>query len=162
MRSAALVALLALTACEQSNPPAPSATQSETAAASQVAEPVATGEPAPKPSASQSSDSKDSEAAIGFSEKHFQALGTEPFWSIEVMTGKLLYTSPDNQAGVAIASRLTSEGKRLRYSGTMDGKALSLLIEPGTCSDGMSDTVYAYKATFNWGGRTEQGCAKLK
>ena len=94
--------------------------------------------------------------------QHFQALGTEPFWSFEVLPGKLIYSSPEVQQGMVIAARFSGEGKRLLFSGTMQGKAVVLTIEPGTCSDGMSDTVYAYKAAFRWGEQTESGCARLK
>lgn len=53
-------------------------------------------------------------------------------------------------------------GKGALYTGTMDGKVLSLLIEPGKCSDGMSDTTYDWKATLTIDGKAEQGCARLK
>ena len=94
--------------------------------------------------------------------RHFQALGTEPFWSLEVLPGKLIYTSPEVQPGIAVTYTLTGQGKQLRYSGTLQGKPMVLTIEPGECSDGMSDTVYPYKASFTWGDRTEQGCARAK
>lgn len=94
--------------------------------------------------------------------QNYQALGTEPFWSLEVLPGKLIYTSPETQSGVVIAARLSNAGKQLRYSGEMDGKNVMLTIERGECSDGMSDTVYSHKASFTWGDRTEQGCARLK
>jgi uncharacterized membrane protein len=158
MRRAGLIGLFVLAGCSDNVPDKPLA-GIEASVTPATAPPSDTSF---APVAVESSSSANSESAIGFAEKHFQALGTEPFWSIEVLSGKLLYTSPDNQVGVAITSRLTSEGKRLHYSGTMDGKAVSLLIESGECSDGMSDTVYAHKATFTWGERTEQGCARLK
>ena len=94
--------------------------------------------------------------------KRYQALGTEPFWSLEVLPGKLIYTSPEVQPGIAVTYTLTGQGKQLRYSGTLQGKPMVLTIEPGECSDGMSDTVYPYKASFTWGDRTEQGCARAK
>jgi uncharacterized membrane protein len=94
--------------------------------------------------------------------KHFQALGTEPFWGLEVLSGKLIYTSPEVQLGIAVNYTFSSEGKATRYSGTLQGKPMALTIAPGTCSDGMSDTVYPYKAEFKWGDATQQGCARLK
>ena len=94
--------------------------------------------------------------------KHLQALGTEPFWSIEVLPGELHYSSPENLAGTTFGSAETKDGKATRYTGRLEGKSVVLRVEPGTCSDGMSDTVYPYKATFTWGERTEQGCARLK
>ena len=96
------------------------------------------------------------------SARKFQALGTEPFWSIDVLGSKLLYTSPDVPQAVAISASVASSGTQLRFSGTMEGKPVVLTIEPGACSDGMSDTAYAYKSSFSWGEQTEQGCARLK
>lgn len=107
-----------------------------------------------------------SSPASAAGEQTFQALGTEPFWSFEVLDGKLLYTSPEQQTAVAIEAHVTAIGKHgdggLVWEGRMDGKPVILTIREGQCSDGMSDTVYPYKATFTWGERTEQGCARLK
>ena len=93
-------------------------------------------------------------------EKRYQALGTEPFWSIEVMPGKLRYTTPENLDGTAFPATESAQGNASRYAGLMDGKAVTLLIEPGQCSDGMSDTVYPYKAVLTIEERSEQGCAR--
>ena len=113
-------------------------------------------QPAPKPAPATAS------AVPAPPPQNFQALGNEPFWSFEVLPGKLIYSSPEVQQGMVIAARFSGEGKRLLFSGIMQGKPVVLTIEPGTCSDGMSDTVYAYKASFAWGEQTEQGCARLK
>ena len=98
--------------------------------------------------------------------KQFKALGTEPFWSIEVLDGKLLYTSPEQPTAVAIEAHMTAKGKHgdggLMWEGRMNGKPVTLTIRKGQCSDGMSDTVYPFKSTFTWGERTEQGCAIQK
>lgn len=93
-------------------------------------------------------------------EQRFQALGTEPFWSLEVLPGQLRYSSPDNIEGTAFAATRATGGEVLTYMGTLEGKPVTLLVEPGECSDGMSDTVYRWKATFTWGGQTERGCAR--
>ena len=83
-----------------------------------------------------------------------------------MLDGKLLYTSPEQQTAVAIEAHVTAIGKHgdggLVWEGWMAGKPVTLTIREGQCSDGMSDTVYPYKATFTWGERTEQGCARLK
>ncbi len=150
MRSAVVAGLVLLAGCgqEPAKPPSPSPeTSKATIVSSHVSAVVHPSAPLVPP-------------PPGLT--HFQALGTEPFWSIDVAPGKLAYSSPEVQPAVAIAATFLTEGKKLRFSGTMDGKPVVLTIEPGTCSDGMSDTVYAYKATFRWGGQTEQGCARLK
>lgn len=96
----------------------------------------------------------------------FQALGTEPFWSIEVNGDTLFYSSPEQQTPVAIAAHLTAMGKHgdggLRYVGAMEGRTVALTIRRGQCSDGMSDRVYPFNAEFEWGDRTLQGCARPK
>lgn len=94
--------------------------------------------------------------------KRFQVLGTEPFWSFDVLPDKLVYTSPEVQPGVAVPFAKTAIGKQVRYSAKLHGKPMVLTIEPGECSDGMSDTVYPYTASFVWGDQTEKGCARLK
>lgn len=90
----------------------------------------------------------------------FQALGTEPFWSIEVLPGQMRYSNPENIAGTTFAATEARDGQGMRYSGTLDGQPVTLLVKPGTCSDGMSDTVYPWQALLTIGERTEQGCAR--
>ncbi|HOB14812.1 MAG TPA: hypothetical protein PK680_07050 [Novosphingobium sp.] len=108
-------------------------------------------------------DSSPGTPATGHTDQHLQAFGTEPFWSLEVLPGsKLRYSSPENLDGTIFTVSETNDGSRLRYVGTLDGKAAVLTIEPGECNDGMSDEVFAHKASFNWGEQTEQGCARIK
>lgn len=134
MRSAGLALMLGLAGCGQ---------QPDVAPTQAAAAPVATG----------------SHQAF-MPQKPFQALGTEPFWSVEVTAGQMRYSDPENIAGTAFAATEQPEGAAMRYSGTLGGKPVSLLIQPGTCSDGMSDTVYSWQATLTIGDRTERGCAR--
>ncbi len=151
MRSAVLAGLLLLAGCERK--PAEQVVtvdlQTETA-------------PAIVPAPAVTPEVKQPAPAVAPVAKQFQALGTEPFWSLDVMPGKLRYSSPENLKGTAFSSSETKDGAAVRYTGTLEGKAVTLTIEPGTCSDGMSDTVYPYKATFVWGDQTQQGCARQK
>jgi uncharacterized membrane protein len=94
--------------------------------------------------------------------QRMQALGTEPFWSVEVNGAALHYTTPESPAGTRIATTVTPEAGGTRYSGVLGGEAFWLLIVPGTCSDGMSDTVYPFVATLTLGARSERGCARLR
>lgn len=107
-------------------------------------------------------DAVKSGPAVPAAEKRLQALGTEPFWAVEILPGALRYSSPENIQGIVFAARENRAGEMVHYSGTMQGQALSLQIEPGKCSDGMSDTVYAWKATLTIDGKTEQGCARQR
>lgn len=158
MRSVVLAGLVMLAGCEQKGPEQTRSVDLPTDVAVSVtpaSAPPPTSQPIGEPPIS---------IPVGNVAKvrHFQALGTEPFWSFEVIGDKLLYSSPEQQTALAIAAKFTNEGKRLRYSAAMDGKPVLLTIESGTCSDGMSDTVYPYKATFTWGDQTQQGCARPK
>lgn len=92
----------------------------------------------------------------------FQALGTEPFWSVKLGAGTATYTTPEDQKG-SPAQHAFSFGKdTLRYEWKLDARTLVLIIAKGTCSDGMSDTVYEWKAALTIDGKTEQGCARLR
>lgn len=94
--------------------------------------------------------------------KHFQALGTEPFWSVEVLPGKLRYSSPEQPDGIAFAATASSLGSGYRYAGTIAGAKVMLTITPGKCSDGMSDQTYAYTAALTIGDKAMHGCARVK
>lgn len=153
MRSASLVALLALTACEQSKPPVPAATQSETAPASQAAELVATGGPTPTSTAT---------PTVPVNLDTFVALGTEPFWSATTAIGKVTYSTPENQTGETIAVTESTVGGVRSYSGKLAEKPFVLRIAKGECSDGMSDTVYTYTASLTVSGEDRRGCARRK
>jgi uncharacterized membrane protein len=95
-------------------------------------------------------------------EQPFQALGTEPFWAVEVTPGRLRYSTPENQEGTDFPARRTIEGEAQVWTGPLEGGQFTLRIAPGTCSDGMSDTVYAYTAMVAFAGETRQGCARLR
>ena len=132
MRSAALLALLALAACKPAEQPAAPPS------------PATTASPLPQ---------------------RMQALGTEPFWSFEIVGERLAYTSPEQPDPVTIEAHLTAVGKHgdggLLYEGRMGGRPVGLTIRAGQCSDGMSDTVYPYKASFTWGDDpAREGCAR--
>lgn len=149
----AAAGLLVLAGCGSGGgPDAPIETPTATAATLPAAEPTGAGGTA-------EANQPPTAAPV---EKRFQALGTEPFWSVEVLPGQLRFSSPENIDGTTFAATRITDGTGVRYAGTLDGKPLSLLIEPGTCSDGMSDTVYVWKAALTIDGRTEQGCARTK
>lgn len=141
MRSAAAVAALLLAGCQ-------GAESQQAAVAKPTASPVASPSSIP--------------SVPALVKAHFQALGTEPFWSLEVLDGQLRYSSPDNPDGTTFPAVGRKAGDAYTYSGMMEGKSVLLSILEGTCSDGMSDTTYPYTATFTLDGKTERGCARLK
>jgi uncharacterized membrane protein len=141
MRSAGLAILLVLAACNSGQPDADS--QGTNAAPSQAAS------AAPSPS-----------SAAPEPEQRLQALGTEPFWSVYVEDQGLRYTTPENLKGTRFPARRTTEGEAQVWSGTYEGGPFTLRIAPGTCSDGMSDTVYPYSAQVTLAGEIRKGCAR--
>lgn len=91
---------------------------------------------------------------------HF--IGTEPFWGGEVQGGTLLYTTPEDQDGRAIAvTRFAGRGG-LSYSGMLDGQSFDMTISPGECSDLMSDRTYPFTVTLAIGEELRQGCGWTK
>ena len=161
MPKAALPALLALAGCQQAPdapPPRPSQTESSAikAAGSPTRTPPVSAEPTPIPAP------KPSAAPTLVPSKHFQALGTEPFWSVEVLPGKMRFSSPEQLDGITFPATATSLGSGYRYVGTMANTKVTLTITPGKCSDGMSDRTYAFTAALTIGDRYMRGCARLK
>lgn len=91
-----------------------------------------------------------------------EAFGTEPFWAINVMLGRLTYRTPESPGWTLVQTELTDDGDRLRYTGKLDGQELTLVIGKGTCSDGMSDTVYPLTAKLPIGSRSFRSIRVLR
>ena len=89
----------------------------------------------------------------------YRFTGTEPFWGGTIDGATIVYKTPDDQTGETIPATVTNEGTTTRYAGTLDGKPFVLKLTPGTCSDGMSDTVYPLHAVLAVRGEPRQGCA---
>ena len=142
-----LLAVLALAGCKASEAPEPLPSATVTGAAESVQAPAPAVPPAPPVAGPE----------------RFQALGTEPFWSVEVLeNGQLRYATPERQEGALIAATLHRSGGVLAFAGTLAGERFALAITPGTCSDGMSDNSYPFSATLTLGARRERGCARLR
>lgn len=102
------------------------------------------------------------EAAVGETAfpVQLQALGTEPFWSIMLDGNDLTYLTPENQAGSHAPVSRSEQSGVLTVSGTLEGKALQLVLKPEQCSDGMSDTIYPFSAALGLGDARFAGCAR--
>ena len=103
--------------------------------------------------------SSTSPAGEGKVPSSFTALGTEPFWDIQVAGRTLTYSGPDIETKVLEAER-SSSGNSATYTGNHEGTAFKLTVTEGSCNDGMSDNEYSYKAEWTWGGETNSGCAR--
>jgi len=94
-----------------------------------------------------------------------EALGTEPFWNVEVTRRAIVYRDPENPRVVffADAGAMTEAGMTFHSSraDSTPGR-IEIDILPGPCSDGMSDTQYPLSATVRLDGRLLKGCARWK
>lgn len=83
----------------------------------------------------------------------YSALGTEPFWSVEIDGGRITYETPDGGFSVpAPPPTVTAEGRRY------ETPRITLDVTPWVCTDGMSDNLYADTVTAVVDGTTLYGC----
>ena len=91
--------------------------------------------------------------------RRYRFTGTEPFWGGTIDGSGIVYRTPNDIDGKPIATTVSKVGAATRYSGTLDGRPFVLTLTPGTCSDGMSDTVYPITAALSVLGEERRGCA---
>ncbi|ADG12525.1 hypothetical protein B7G68_21000 [Caulobacter segnis] len=89
----------------------------------------------------------------------FDALGTEPFWSVKVRSAGLIVSRPDHQDIATTGTTLEVMGEEALFRARTDGQDFSLRLTPGECSDGMSDRRYDYLAEARIDGLILKGCA---
>jgi len=93
-------------------------------------------------------------------DRPLRALGTEPFWGVDVSADALVYSGVDRPE-----QRATHEGVELMgtvatwRATTPDGAPMDLILMATECSDGMSDRTYPLTARLEVGGETLNGCA---
>ena len=85
-------------------------------------------------------------------------LGTEPFWSAEIIGNQLTYSTPEDIDGMAITVTRFAGNNGLGFNGTLEGVPMQVAITPGVCSDGMSDREYPFTATITLGDTMLEGC----
>lgn len=90
----------------------------------------------------------------------WKAFGNEPFWNVEAHGGALVFSTPDDQAGLALQGRRVPSLVGTVILGQGEGGEFHFGVTPGKCSDGMSDRSYDYNATFIYRDRTYRGCAE--
>lgn len=91
-----------------------------------------------------------------------QALGTEPFWSVDLSGSQLVYRTPDDQTGRQITASREDSAISSTWTGMLDGKPFELSIVPEKCSDGMSDTEYPFSAGLKTNDGMRHGCARSR
>lgn len=84
----------------------------------------------------------------------YMALGTEPFWNLEVTPARLNFNRPD-AAHIFVANpgwRMVSGARVIRSA------RMTVTVLPGPCSDGMSERAYADRVTVVVDGTMYRGC----
>ena len=104
-------------------------------------------------------DAEDDQPFSGIGEEEIIHLsGAEPFWSGEIASGLLTYSTPADSDGQRIAIERFAGRGGLSFSAEVDGEALDLMITPAPCSDGMSERNYPFTVTMEWGEIQRNGC----
>ena len=91
--------------------------------------------------------------------QQFIARGNEPFWTIKVNGATLALITPDHLQGKPLHADQVISGQSTRYSGTDQGKAFTLVIEPKPCTDTMSGEGFSHTSRWTYAGETHLGCA---
>lgn len=87
--------------------------------------------------------------------KPAQALGTEPFWGVEIRPDLLILTGVDREE-----LRVANPGARMEGGAAVfAAEGLTLTLKAAACSDGMSDRTYPLEAEARVGEEVLKGCA---
>lgn len=90
-----------------------------------------------------------------------RAIGTEPFWNARTEGRCVTYSTPEDQAGTRVWTKVQSGASGTVWKGALRGKPFELSIQPMPgCSDGMSDTRYPLDAKLFVDGEERRGCAE--
>ena len=110
---------------------------------------AAVGAPAPPPAVLAGVDLK----------QPLRALGTEPFWSVELNGTEMIYTSPEPGELRAPQPAPVMQGTIAIYENQVQDQEFKVTLTATECSDGMSDRTYPLTAIVKIGDRTLTGCA---
>lgn len=90
----------------------------------------------------------------------FRAIGTEPFWSLDISSAGLRFTTPDDMEGIHFPPLApTVMGDTLHWAGKTERATIDARIWPSRCSDGMSERVWTHKAVVRIDRQIYRGCA---
>ncbi|GAB3389285.1 COG3650 family protein [Lysobacter fragariae] len=91
----------------------------------------------------------------------WRGLGNEPFWSARVDGETLVFSTPEDQEGKTMQGRRVPSLVGYVFIGRDGDTDFNLTLNPGGCSDGMSDNRYQFTASFSYGDTTYNGCGEL-
>lgn len=89
-----------------------------------------------------------------------RALGTEPFWSVDLTGDELVFRGVDRPEQRAPQPKASVQGTVARFEAqTTTGTPIVITLASTECSDGMSDRIYPLTAIVKVGEETLNGCA---
>lgn len=89
-----------------------------------------------------------------------RALGTEPFWHVDIEATGLVLTRIDQQPLTAPNNGFEANGNVVLWTSALpDQTPLKITLTGADCSDGMSDRIYPLSAMIEIGTETLTGCA---
>lgn len=89
-----------------------------------------------------------------------RALGTEPFWALDIDSTGLRFITPDDTSGIRFPPLVPgAAGDTVVWVAGTEPASIDVRIWREQCSDGMSDRVYPYAATVRISGTAHRGCA---
>ena len=150
---------LMLSACDKAQAPAPAAEGATTGPNGLTpAEQIREAEEKKDAAEPSKTEQPKMAAALGAVQR-FKALGTEPFWNFDIDGSTAKYVTPENEAGTSFDVARTDSAQGVAFAGAMNGKRVTILITPESCSDGMSDRTHAYTVKAMIDGKPLNGCA---
>jgi len=91
------------------------------------------------------------------------AIGTEPFWAVEVEGRCVTYSTPEDQKGTRVWTRFEGTATTGTWTGALEGQEFVMATTPQDgCSDGMSDKSYPIAVTLTAKGEQRRGCAEQR
>lgn len=89
-----------------------------------------------------------------------RALGTEPFWSLELTRTEMVYTTPEPPEQRAPQPNPVVQGTTATWEAeTAEGTGIKVTLVATECSDGMSDRTYPLTAMVKVDDQDLTGCA---
>jgi len=96
---------------------------------------------------------------------YWKIVGTEPFWSIYIHKDTIMFTKLNEKVDTTFFKQ-TQFNAVNSYSNykliDAEQNIATLIIKKEQCSDGMSDNIYPYSASFIYKDIELKGCAEMK
>jgi uncharacterized membrane protein len=93
----------------------------------------------------------------------FRLVGNEPFWAVHIDSSVIRYLTPEDTSGTRFPPvKPLQLGDTLRWTSSTPASIIEAWVVPGSCSDGMSDRTWSYRASVQVGDRKLQGCAERR